>query len=99
MITKEDVIHVAEQCFDPEIPVDIWNLGLIYDIEISEDEAIHITMSLTAKACPAAQEIPDNLKFKVEELLKPKEVTVEVTFEPAWTPERISEEGKKKLGL
>lgn len=100
MITREKVIEAAKQCFDPEIPVNIWDLGLIYDIEInSETESVNIRMSLTSQHCPAAKSIPDDLKKKITELYKPKEVAVEVVFEPAWTPERISEDGKKKLGI
>ena len=99
MATKEQVIEAAKLCFDPEIPVNIWDLGLIYEIDVKEEETVNVTMSLTAKHCPAAQSIPENLKQKIMETCKPKNVNVEVVFEPVWTPERISAEGKKKLGL
>jgi metal-sulfur cluster biosynthetic enzyme len=100
MITRNDVIEAAKQCFDPEIPVNIWDLGLIYDIETKgEGESVHIRMSLTSQHCPAAQSIPADLKKKILDTGKTKAVEIQLVFEPAWTPERISEEGKKKLGI
>jgi metal-sulfur cluster biosynthetic enzyme len=99
-VTKEQIIEAAKQCFDPEIPVNIWDLGLIYDIELKpEQEAAHIRMSLTSQHCPAAKSIPDDLKTKIISATKLKDVQVNVVFDPPWTPERISEEGKKKLGI
>ncbi len=99
-VTKEQVIEIAKQCFDPEIPVNIWDLGLIYDIEIPEDKSqVNIRMSLTSQGCPSAQEIPEDLKRKIAQDLKVKDVSVQVVFDPPWTPERITAEGKKKLGI
>lgn len=100
MLTKAKIIEVAKSCFDPEIPVNIWDLGLIYDIESDpKKNEVKIRMSLTSQACPAAQSIPENLKAKLIEQLKIKKVQIDLVFDPPWTPERISEEGKKKLGL
>ena len=100
MITKDQIIEIAKQCFDPEIPVNIWDLGLIYDIEIAPDSSkVTIRMSLTSQHCPAAQSIPEDFKSKIIHALKIKDVTVQIVFDPPWTPERISEAGKKKLGL
>lgn len=100
MVTKEEIIEVIKQCYDPEIPVNIWDLGLIYDIHLdSQAESTDIRMTLTSQGCPSAREIPMMLKSKLEDQLKLKAVEIEVTFDPPWTPERISEEGKKKLGL
>lgn len=98
MPTREQIIDVAKQCFDPEIPVNIWDLGLIYDIT-ADDSKVSIRMSLTSQSCPAAQAIPDNFKKKIQESLGVEDVTVSITFDPPWTPERISEDGKKKLGI
>ena len=98
MPTKEQVIEVAKECFDPEIPVNIWDLGLIYDIDAQPDK-VNVRMSLTSQGCPAAQQIPSDLKTKIIEKLSVKDVQVQVVFDPAWTPERISEEGKRKLGI
>lgn len=100
MITKEQVIEVAKQCFDPEIPVNIWDLGLVYEIEIHpETEDIQIKMSLTSAGCPSAQQIPNDFKNKIIEQLKAKNVDIKIVFDPPWTPERISEDAKRKLGL
>lgn len=100
MPTKEQVIEIIKQCYDPEIPVNIWDLGLIYDIEVKpQTQTIAIRMSLTSQHCPAAQSLPDTVKFKIMNAFKIKDVHVQVVFDPPWTPERISEEGKKKLGL
>lgn len=100
MLTRDEVIQVAKQCFDPEIPVNIWDLGLIYDIELEEaTETVKIRMTLTSQHCPAAQSMPDDLKKKILATQKAKDAKVEVVFEPLWTPERISEEGKMKLGI
>ena len=96
--TKDQVIEIAKQCFDPEIPVNIWDLGLIYEIAV-EGEKINIKMSLTSQSCPAAQSIPEDLKAKIVSQLKTKDVNVQLVFDPPWTPERISAEGKKKLGI
>jgi metal-sulfur cluster biosynthetic enzyme len=100
MITRDEVVETAKQCFDPEIPVNIWDLGLVYDIDLKPDtEEVHIKMSLTSQHCPAAQSIPEDLKKKLLATGKVKGIEIKLVFEPAWTPERISEEGKKKLGI
>jgi metal-sulfur cluster biosynthetic enzyme len=100
MATREDIIVVAKQCFDPEIPVNIWDLGLIYDIDLdTAPDTCNVRMSLTSQHCPAAKSIPDDFKNKIISTCKIKNVNVQVVFDPPWTPERISEEGKKKLGI
>ena len=100
MVTKEQIIDAAKQCFDPEIPVNIWDLGLIYDIDLQpEAEGVAIRMSLTSQHCPAAKSIPDDFKNKIISATQLKNVQISVVFDPPWTPERISEEGKKKLGI
>ena len=98
MASKEQVIEVAKQCFDPEIPVNIWDLGLIYDIETPDADTVNVRMSLTSQHCPAAKSIPDDLKGKIQKI-PVKNVNVQVVFDPPWSPERISDEGKKKLGI
>ncbi len=96
-VTKEQVLEVLKTVYDPEIPINIVDLGLIYGIDISEDGKIHILMTLTAPGCP----IGDSLKFEIEDKLMQlegvKEVDVEFTFDPPWTIDRISEEGKEML--
>ena len=100
MITRDEVIEAAKLVFDPEIPVNIWDLGLIYEIETPDaGENVHIQLTLTSQHCPAAKSIPEDLKSKILATGKVKEVQINLVFEPLWTPERISEEGKKKLGI
>ncbi len=100
MPTREQIIEVAKQCFDPEIPVNIWDLGLVYDIAIDDAAgSVDVKMSLTSQSCPSAREIPEHFKRKIQEALGIEKVAVSIVFEPLWTPERISEEGKKKLGI
>ncbi len=98
MPTEAEVIDVAKQCYDPEIPVNIYDLGLIYQIDAKPD-SVYVKMTLTAAGCPAAQTLPEQLRESISTSLKVKNVNVEVTFEPPWTPERISPEARKKLGF
>lgn len=100
MLTKEEAIEIAKQVFDPELPVSIWDLGLIYDIQPNPaDDSLEIRMTLTSEKCPAAQSLPQSLRSRLLASGKVKEVEVEIVFEPPWTPQRISEEGRKKMGL
>ena len=99
MMTRDEVIEVAKQCFDPEIPVNIWDLGLIYDIDIPESGAVQIKMTLTSQHCPAAKTIPEDLTKKILATQKTKDVKIDLVFDPIWTPERLSEDAKKKLGI
>ncbi len=98
MVTKDQVIAAVKQVYDPEIPVNVYDLGLIYDIDIKED-AVDITMSLTSQGCPSAQQIPDLIRYRVQQDCGISQVKVSVVWEPPWTPERISPEGKKLLHL
>ncbi|MCX8094600.1 MAG: iron-sulfur cluster assembly protein [Caldisericia bacterium] len=99
MIDKERVIQVLKGIYDPEIPINIWDLGLIYKLDINENNDIYVLMTLTFAGCP----IGGYLVNKVEEELKKIEnvgsVKVELTFDPPWTPERIKEEVRKELGI
>ena len=97
-------IEILKQCYDPELPVDLWNLGLIYDIQIQEayDETksdINIVMSLTTPGCTMGDQIAQDIRSKLEALDEINQAFVEVTFDPPWNPEMITEEAKKKLGL
>ena len=81
MADKDQVIEALKQCHDPEIPVNIWDLGLIYDIDLyPENEQVKIRMSLTSQACPAAQQIPDQIKTMLTQKLAFKDVQIEVVF-------------------
>ncbi|MBI1976007.1 MAG: DUF59 domain-containing protein [Candidatus Omnitrophica bacterium] len=100
MLTQEEVIEVIKQCYDPEIPVNVYDLGLIYNIQIDDaKEAVQVTMSLTTQGCPSAQQIPSQIEEMVRTHLNVKEVKVTVVWDPPWTPERITPEGKKRLGI
>lgn len=102
-LDQEDIINILKQCYDPEIPVDLWNLGLIYDIDFdnqsSEPTNVEITMSLTTPGCGMADQMADDIKQKVESLDGVDKTTVAVTFDPAWKPEMMSEDAKQKLGF
>lgn len=99
----EQVIDVLKQCFDPEIPIDLWNLGLIYHIEIKEfkDDLknIHIIMSLTTPGCHMGESMANDIKTKLEATDLVNEAKVEITFDPPWTPEMMTDEARKKLGF
>lgn len=96
-VTGEQVVAAIRQCFDPEIPLNIYDLGLVYGIDI-DDAAIAVKMTLTSEACPSARSIPQDVERKIAALGQPN-VTVDVVFDPPWHPSRISADGKQKLGL
>ena len=97
-INKEEVIEILKQCYDPEIPIDLWNLGLIYEIIIKENN-INITMSLTTPGCTMGQYMADDIKSKLKNLEHINKVCVDVVFDPPWQPEMMTDEGRKKLGF
>jgi metal-sulfur cluster biosynthetic enzyme/rhodanese-related sulfurtransferase len=96
-ISAERVVGAIRECFDPEIPLNVYDLGLIYGITI-DDAAIKIRMTLTSESCPSARTLPEDVKRRVVALGQPN-VSVDVVFDPPWHPARISDEGKQKLGL
>lgn len=96
-ITSQQVVGAIRECFDPEIPLNVYDLGLIYGIDIDESR-IGIRMTLTSESCPSARQIPEEVKRRVAALGQPN-VDVEVVFDPPWHPARISPDGKAKLGL
>lgn len=95
----EDVVAVICEIYDPEIPVNIYELGLIYDVKVSEVCDVKITMTLTSPNCPVAETLPLEIEEKVKVLDDVKGVSVEVVFEPVWTKEMMSEEAKLELGM
>jgi len=102
-IDENTIIDVLKQCFDPEIPIDLWNLGLIYKIDIlpQDDNTnnIYILMTLTTPGCTMGQYMSDDIKSKVESLNGINNATVEVTFDPPWEPEMMTDEARIKLGF
>ena len=95
----EKIVGVLKTIFDPEIPVDIYELGLIYDVFINEDNDVKILMTLTSPNCPVAETLPVEVEEKVKSLDEIKDVHVEITFDPPWTQDLISEEAKLELGM
>jgi len=102
MIKKEHIIETLKTCYDPEIPIDLWNLGLIYDIKMTKKQSktdVRILMTLTTPGCSMINIIAEDVKNKIQNLNSIGEVNVDVTFDPPWTPEMITDTGKKKLGF
>jgi FeS assembly SUF system protein len=93
------LIRELKTVFDPEIPVDIYELGLIYKIDVTDKKDVFIDMTLTAPACPVAGEMPGWVKDAVSKVPGIGEVTVNMVFDPPWTPERMSEEAKLELNM
>ena len=98
-VTQEQVIQQLKRVFDPEVPVDVYNFGLIYDIQLGDAGEVAITMTLTSEACPAAQHLPEQVRAQVELLEGVSACEIAVVWEPRWTPDRISAEGRKTLHL
>lgn len=95
----ENIVSVLKSIYDPEIPVDIYELGLIYDVFVNEDHDVKILMTLTSPNCPVAESLPMEVEEKVRSIDQVKEVEVELTFEPSWTKDLMSEEAKLELGM
>ena len=93
------VIDEVKTCFDPEIPVDIWELGLIYEIDINDDTDLAVKMTLTSPNCPAAESLPAELEGKLKQLPGIKSVTLGLTFEPPWDKNMMSEVAQLELGF
>ena len=92
---KDQIVEILKQCYDPEIPVDLWNLGLIYDIKINE-KIVDITMSLTTPGCGMGQYMAEDIKNKVTSLDGVNETNVQVTFDPPWSPEMMTDDATIK---
>lgn len=95
----EKIVRVLKTIYDPEIPVDIYELGLIYDVFVNEDNDVKILMTLTSPNCPVAESLPVEVEEKVKSLDMVNGAQVEITFDPPWTQDIMSEEAKLELGL
>ncbi len=93
------ILQVLKTIFDPEIPVNVYDLGLIYEINIDDDFNAHILMTLTTPNCPVAESLPAEVKERANGVQGIKDVKVEITFDPPWTQDYLSEEAKLELGL
>lgn len=96
---REKVLDAIKQVYDPEIPVDIYELGLIYEINVYPVENVFILMTLTSPACPAAEVIPEEVEQRVKAIEGVNDVKVEITFDPPYTQEMMSEAAKLELGF
>ena len=94
-----DVINQLKSVYDPEIPTDVYELGLIYKVELEDDRLLKITMTLTAPGCPVAGEMPEWVREACEVVAGVRRVEVEMTFEPPWTPDRMSDEARLELNM
>ncbi len=97
-LSKEKVLEVLKNVFDPEIPVNVVDLGLIYDVQVEKGD-VSVLMTLTAPGCGMGPHIAQQAEWAISELEGVEDVSVELTFDPVWTPDRITPEGKKALGM
>ena len=103
MLVQDDVLSALKQCYDPEIPVNIVDLGLIYDVRLDaaphNQQDVTVDMTLTAQGCPAHVMISDQVKSRIEQLPGVRNATVNVVWNPPWTPERLSPDARRQLGI
>jgi len=99
LMLGEKIVNVLKTIYDPEIPVDIYELGLIYDVLVNDDNEVKILMTLTSPNCPVAETLPVEVEEKVKSLDQVKDAEVEITFDPPWTQELMSEAAKLELGM
>jgi FeS assembly SUF system protein len=97
--SERQIVEKLKTVFDPEIPVNIYEIGLIYEISVTEEGRAHILMTLTSPNCPVAESLPLEVKQKAEEVPGVTEATVELTFEPPWNMDMLSDEARLELGL
>lgn len=96
---KPQIIEAISTVFDPEIPVNIYEMGLVYDIDVDANNVVHVKMTLTSPACPSAQQIPVDVRQKVCAVPGVTDAKVEIVWEPTWTMEKMSEAARLQLGL
>ena len=96
---EEKIVNVLKNIYDPEIPVNIYDLGLVYETKVDDDGNVKVVMTLTAPNCPVADILPQQVKEEIAFLTGVKEVDVEITFDPPWDQDMITDEAKLELGL
>ncbi|MFZ9943586.1 MAG: SUF system Fe-S cluster assembly protein [Bacteroidia bacterium] len=96
---QDRVVDVLKTCYDPEIPVNIYDLGLIYEVLVNDGNDVHVRMTLTSPACPVAETLPPEVENKIRELPDVNTARVEITFDPPWEKSMMSEEAKLELGM
>ena len=97
-VTEETIVDVLRTVYDPEIPVSIYDLGMIYDVKV-EDSAVHVRMTLTTPACPVAGSLPGEVETRIKAIEGVSDATVELVWDPPWTPEKMSEAAKLQLNM
>lgn len=96
---EERIVDVLKTVYDPEIPVDIWNLGMIYRVDVKDDYTVEVDMTFTAPSCPAADFILEDVRTKIESLEQVKSATINLVFDPVWDQSMMSEEARVELGF
>ena len=96
---RDQVVNVLQNVYDPEIPVNIYEMGLVYEVEVDDDANVHILMTLTSPMCPDAESLPPEVEEKVSAIEGVAKATVEITWDPPWDPEMMSEAAKLELGM
>jgi len=97
--TEAEIIEVLKTIRDPELPVSIWDMGLVYGIDVSPDDSVKITMTLTTPACPVAETLPPEVEAKVRAIHGVKDCRVELVWEPPWTSDRMSDAARLEMNL
>ena len=97
--TEAEIVEVLKTIRDPELPVSIWDMGLVYNIDVSPDDTVTITMTLTTPACPVAETLPPEIEAKVRAIHGVKDCRVDLVWEPPWTSDRMSEAARLEAGL
>jgi metal-sulfur cluster biosynthetic enzyme len=98
-LDRERILDALRQCYDPEIPINIVDLGLIYDVQFDEPGNVVVKMTLTTQGCPSALAIPEQVKARVAAMEEVRDINVEIVWEPPWNPSMISPAGRQVLGL
>ena len=98
-LIEGQVFEVLRSCYDPEIPVNIYELGLVYDVKVNEKAEVTVTMTLTTPHCPAAQSLPHEIGGKIKAIPRVSKVTVDVVWTPSWNPSMMSEAARLELGM
>ena len=96
---RDQVVEVLQTIYDPEIPVNIYELGLIYEVNVDDDANVHVLMTLTSPMCPVAESLPPEVEEKVARVERVTKATVEVTWDPPWEPDMMSEAAKLELDM
>ena len=99
LVIEAQVIEALRTCFDPEIPVNIYELGLIYDVKVEPSGAVEVRMTLTSPHCPVAQSLPAEVEARIKEVPGVADARVKVVWDPPWEPSRMSEAAKLQLGM